>query len=181
MKGSGIVRKVDDLGRIVIPKEIRNSLFIKEGTPMEIIITEEMDILLKKCKVIENISELADKFCGVLYEMLDFPILIADDEKVVSCVGISKKQYLNKPLSDEIIKIIHNTSNYTASDEFKTTLLPIIQRDEMKFKSQIIIPIIMDGKSIGLIILLRFEGVPSNIDVKIMQTVSKLITMQLTN
>ena len=181
MKGIGIVRKVDDLGRIVIPKEIRNSLFIKEGTPMEIIITEEMDILLKKCKIIENISEIADKFCQVLFEMLNYPILITDDEKVVSCVGASKKQYYQKPLSDEILKIIHNTSNYTASDEYKTTLVPIIQKDEIKFTSQIIIPITLEGKSVGLIVLLSFEGVPSNVDVKIMQTVSKLITLQLTN
>ena len=83
--------------------------------------------------------------------------------------------------SDEIINIIHNASNYTASDEFKTTLVPIIQKDEIKFKSQIIIPINLEGKSIGLIVLLSFEGVPSNVEVKIMQTVSKLITMQLSN
>lgn len=181
MKTTGIVRRVDDLGRIVIPKEIRNSLLINEGTPMEIIVTEDMNILLKRNKVIENISELAEKMCNVLYEMLSYPVLITDEEKVVCCVGISKKQYLNKQLSDELIKIIHNSANYTASDEFRTTLLPIIQKDEMKFTSQIIIPVILEGKSIGLIVLLSSEGVPSNIDIKIMQTVSKLITMQLSN
>ena len=93
MKTSGITRRVDDLGRIVIPKEIRNSLFITEGTPMEIVVTEDMDILLKKSKIIENIVELADKMCMVLYEMLGYPVMITDDEKVVSCVGLSKKQY----------------------------------------------------------------------------------------
>ncbi len=181
MKSSGIVRRVDDLGRIVIPKEIRNSLFISEGTPMEIMVTDEMDILLRRNKVIESISELAEKMCNVLYEMLNFPVLITDEEKVVCCVGISKKQYLNKPLSDELVKIIHNSLNYTASDEFRTTLLPIIQKDEMKFTSQIVIPIILEGKSIGLIVLLSSDAIPTNVDIKVMQTISKLITMQLTN
>lgn len=179
--GSGITRRVDDLGRIVIPKEIRNSLFIKEGTPMEISITEESNIILKKCNVIENISELSEKYCNVMYEILDNPILITDDQKVVCSVGISKKQYQNKELSSELKNIIHNSANYTASDEFKTTLLPIIQKDELKFTSQIIIPILLDGKSIGLIVLLGLQNTPSNTDVKIMQTISKLITIQLSN
>ena len=92
-----------------------------------------------------------------------------------------KKQYLNKPLSDELKNIIHNTANYTASDEFKTTLVPIIKKDELKFTSQIIIPIILEGKSIGLIVLLGQNNPPTNTDVKIIQTISKLIAMQLSN
>lgn len=181
MKNSGIVRKVDDLGRIVIPKEIRNSLFIKEGTPMEISINDESNIVLKKSNIIETISEISEKYCNVLYEILDNPILITDDEKVVCCVGLSKKQYQNKDLSDELKQIINNSANYTASDEFKTTLVPIIKKDEVKFTSQIIIPIMLEGKSIGVIVLLGTQNVPSNVDVKIMQTISKLITMQLSN
>ena len=178
---SGIIRKLDDLGRIVIPKEIRNSLFLKEGSPLEIIVSEDMSIVLKKCNLIENINEIADKYCNVLYEILDNPILITDEEKVVCCVGISKKQYMEKPLSNEIINIIHNSNNYTASDEFKTTLLPIVKKEEIKFSSQIIIPIILEGKSIGLIILLGQNGSPNSSDVKIMQAISKLITIHLSN
>ena len=181
MKTTGITRRVDDLGRIVIPKEIRNSLFITEGTPMEIMITDDMDILLKRSKVIENISELAEKMCTVLYEILNYPVMITDEEKIVCSVGVSKKQYQNKPLSDELHKIIHNSANYTASDAYRTTLVPIIQKDEMKFTSQIIIPITLEGKSIGLIVLLSSDGVPNSIDIKVMQTVSKLISIQLSN
>ena len=181
MKSTGIVRRIDDLGRIVIPKEIRNSLFITEGTSMEIRITDDMEIILKKNNAMQSIVELSEKMCELLYEMLNHPVLITDDEKVIACVGASKKQYHNKELSNEILKIIHDSTNYTASNEFSTTLLPIICKDEMKFKSQIIIPITLEGKSIGLIILLMSDGVPSNVDTKIMQTISKFITMQLSN
>ena len=107
MKGSGIIRKLDDLGRIVIPKEIRNSLFLKEGTPMEIMINEDTCIVLKKCNLLESINEISQKYCDVLYEMLDNPILMTDDEKIVCCVGISKKLYQDKQLSNELKQIIH--------------------------------------------------------------------------
>lgn len=181
MKGTGIVRKVDDLGRIVIPKEIRNALFIKEGTSMEISVTEDASILLKKNNIIESIENIAERYCMVLYEILDNPILITDEEKVVSCIGVSKKNYQNKELSDDLIKKVENSTNYTACDEFKTTLLPIIKKEEVKFSSQIIIPISLDGKTIGLIILLGNQNSPNNVDVKIMQAVSRLITMHLSN
>ena len=114
MKGSGIIRKLDDLGRIVIPKEIRNSLFLKEGTPMEIMINEDTCIVLKKCNLLESINEISQKYCDVLYEMLDNPILMTDDEKIVCCVGISKKLYQDKQLSNELKQIIHNGVNYFA-------------------------------------------------------------------
>lgn len=181
MKSSGITRRVDDLGRIVIPKELRNSLFIKEGTPMEISVTEESHIVLKKCNILESIGEIAEKYCNVLYELLDNPIIISDEEKVLCCVGISKKLYQNKELSKELKNIIHNSENYTASDEFKTTLLPIINKEEIKFLGQIIIPITIDGKSIGLIVLLSTNNTPTNTDVKIMQAVSRIMSMHLSN
>jgi len=179
MKNMGMVRKVDDLGRIVLPKEMRANLFIKEGTPMEISVGENCEITLKKCNLINNILELSSKFCEVLYETLDYPILMTDDEQVICAVGISKKNYLSKPISLELKNIIHKSENYTASDEFKTTLVPIVEGEEIKFKSQVLIPVLLDGKCIGLIVLLSFGGSPTTLDVKTMQIVSKLITKQL--
>jgi len=181
MKNTGIIRKVDDLGRIVIPKEIRNVLFIKEGTPMEISVSDEASIVLRKNNAIENIGDIAEKYCNVLYEILDNPIFISDDRKILYCVGASKKTYQNKELSNELIKMISNSINYTASDEYKTTLLPIIKGGEVDCISQIIIPIILEGNSIGLIILLSNKNTLGSSDVKIVQAVSKLISMQLSN
>lgn len=181
MKNTGITRKVDELGRIVIPKEIRNVLFIKEGTPMEIAIAEDASIVLRKNNVMETIGDLAQKYCNVLYEILDNPILITDDSKILYSVGLSKKLYHNKELSNELIDIILNSKSYTASDEYKTTLLPIIKNEAVGFTGQIIIPIMIDGKTIGLIISLSNQNNLNNSDVKIMQAVSKLISMHLSN
>ncbi len=179
MKNMGMVRKVDELGRIVIPKEIRTNLFIKEGTPMEISVGERGELVLTKCNLLNNVSDLACKFCDVLYEVLNFPIMITDDEKVVCVVGASKKIYLNKPISLQLKNIIHKSENYTASNEFKTTLVPIVETEEIKYTSQVLIPILNDGKCIGLIVLLSFNEAPTNVDIKTMQTVSKLLTKQL--
>lgn len=181
MKNMGMVRRVDDLGRIVIPKEIRNNLFIKEGTPMEIVVGENCEIKLRKCNLINNISDLACKFCEVLYETLNNPILMTDDEKVICVVGASKKAYLNKNISSQLKSIIHKSENYTASDEFKTTLMPIVENEEIKFTSQVLIPVLLDGKCIGLIVLLSYGETPTTIDIKTMQTVSKLLTRQLSD
>lgn len=181
MKNMGMVRRVDDLGRIVIPKEIRSNLFIKEGTPMEIIVGENCEIKLKKCNVLNNISDLALKFCEVLYETLNSPILITDDEKVIGVVGISKKMYINKNVSMQLKSIIHKSENYTASDEYKTTLMPIIENEDIKYTSQVLIPVLLDGKCIGLIIMLFYGETPTTLDIKTMQTVSKLLTKELSD
>lgn len=179
MKNMGMVRKVDELGRIVIPKEIRANLYIREGTPMEITVGQSGELILTKCNMLNNITELASKFCDVMYDVLNFPVMITDDEKIVCVVGTSKKNYLNKVISDQLKNIIHKSENYTASNEFKTTLVPIIENEEIKYTSQVLIPILNEGKCIGLIVLLSFSEVPTNADIKTMQTVSKLLSKQL--
>lgn len=181
MKNSGIIRKVDDLGRIVIPKEIRNSLFIKEGSPMDISVSEDLEIILRKCNMLESIADISEKYASVLFEVLGHPILMTDEEKVVCCVGLSKKQYLSKELSDQLKNSIHNSVSYTASNEFQTTLVPITKGEEIKFNSQLIVPISLDGRCIGLIILLNFENSATNVDLKTVLTVSKLISNHLSN
>ena len=181
MKNMGMVRKVDELGRIVIPKEIRSNLFIKEGTPMEIIVGENFEIKLKKCNLINNLNDIACKFCEVLFEVLNFPILLTDDEQIICAVGVSKKNYLNKQISAQLKNIIHKSENYTASNEFKTTLVPIVDGEEIKFTSQVLIPIMLDGKCIGLIVLLSSSLTPTTLDIKTMQVVSKLLTKELEN
>lgn len=179
MKNIGMIRKVDDLGRIVLPKEIRSNLFIREGTPMEISVGDNSEIRLKKCNLISTVEDVACKFCDVLYESLNFPVMITDDERIICVVGASKKIYHNKPISEKLKLLIHKSENYTASDEFKTTLVPIVDGEEIKFNSQVLIPILNAGRCIGLIVLLSYGESPSTIDIKTMQTVSKLISKQL--
>lgn len=181
MKNTGIVRRIDDLGRVVIPKEIRRSMFIKEGTPLEIHITDEGDVLLRKHNVINTVADIAQVFCEVVFSCLHFPTLITDCNKIVACEGTSKKAYLNKQLSPEVKNIILESQNYTASTSNKTTLYPVVEGEEIKFTSQIIIPIIYDGVCEGTIVLLCFDknSTYSNIDVKVLQALSCIMSKLL--
>ncbi len=181
MKNTGIVRKIDDLGRVVIPKEIRKTMFIKEGTPLEIHITDEGDILLKKHNIIKTITDISQVFCEVVFSCLHFPTLITDCNKVVACEGTAKRNYLNKNLSEDVKNLILESQNYTASVLDKTTLLPVVAGEEIKFTSQIIIPIIYEEISVGTLVLLGFDkdNTYSNIDVKVLQTLSLIMSKLL--
>lgn len=181
MKDTGIVRRIDDLGRIVIPKEIRKSLFLKEGTALEIQTTDEGGIVLKKHDVLKTISDIASAFCEVIYSCLQFPTLVTDTNTVLASEGVSKKTYLHKTLSNDVKSMIMESQNYMASAKNKTTLYPIVEDEQIKFVSQIIIPIIYDGVCEGTIILLGFDkdNDYSNVDIKVLQTLSCIMSKLL--
>ena len=156
MKDTGIVRRIDDLGRVVIPKELRKSLFLKEGTALEIHMVEE-GILLKKHDVLKTISDIASVFCEVIYSCLQFPTLVTDTRRVLASEGVSKKAYLHKELSGEVKNMIIESQNYMASAKDKTTLYPIVVGEEEKDSStvKIIAIVVIIVAIVVLIIFLR--------------------------
>jgi len=92
--GCGMVRKVDELGRVVIPKEMRRILNIKTGSSVEMIINENNDITLKKFSEIKHIFDISEILLEVVSKIVFSPILICDDDEVISCKNISKKEYI---------------------------------------------------------------------------------------
>ena len=105
MKLAGIVRRIDELGRIVIPKEIRKTLHIKNGENLEIFINDET-IVLKKYSELGNIKELSDNICETLNNYLKANVLISNTDKYISVSGPLKKKYLNEEISETILKYI---------------------------------------------------------------------------
>lgn len=102
MKATGVVRRIDDLGRIVIPKEIRKTLRIKEGDSLEIYIDEEEHIVLNKFSVMAKIEDFAQKFTDAIYSFLKKNIMIANNDTILAFSGPMKKDYLGKPVSESI-------------------------------------------------------------------------------
>src|SRR6056297_1277672 len=96
MKATGIVRRIDDLGRVVIPKEIRRNLHIREGEPLEIFVDKEGEIILKKYSPIGELASPANEYCDVLFEVLQTPILITDRDSIIAVAGMNKKVLLGK-------------------------------------------------------------------------------------
>ena len=146
MKATGVVRRIDDLGRIVIPKEIRRTLRIKEGDPLEIFTDKEGEVILKKYSPIGELSEFATGYAETLSKTTGLIACITDKDSIIAVSGGSKKDFLEKSLSPELEKIMENKEVYTSKENNEISL-PITQNDnkDRKYNSQVIYPIISSG------------------------------------
>ena len=182
MKATGVVRRIDDLGRIVIPKEIRKTLRIKEGDPLEIFTDREGQIILKKYSPIGELSEFATGYAETLARTTGHIACITDKDSVIAVSGGSKKDFLEQSLSPELEKVMENKEVYT-SKENNEIALPITQNDNKQriYNSQVIYPIISDGDIIGSIIYFS-EGTrknPTETELKMLQVATEFLSNQM--
>ena len=182
MKATGVVRRIDDLGRIVIPKEIRRTLRIKEGDPLEIFTDKEGEIILKKYSPIGELSEFATGYAETLSKTTGHIACITDKDTVIAGSGGSKKEFLEHSLSPELEKVIENKEIYTSKDNNEIAL-PITQNDnkERRYNSQVIYPIISDGDVIGSVILLSKEQNTKmgDTELKVVQSAAGFLSSQM--
>ena len=182
MKATGVVRRIDDLGRIVIPKEIRKTLRIKEGDPLEIFTDREGQVILKKYSPIGELSEFATGYAETLSKTTGHIACITDTDSVIAVSGGSKKEFLEQSLSSELEKIMENKEIYT-SQENNELAIPITQNDnkDRKYNSQVIYPIISNGDVIGSVILLSKEKNTKmgDIELKVVQSAAGFLSSQM--
>jgi len=114
VKATGVVRRIDDLGRIVIPKEIRKTLRIREGDPLEIFTDKEGEIILKKYSPIGELSEFATQYAETLAKTTGHIACITDKDTIIAVAGAPKKEYLEKSISSEIERLIEDRVTWTA-------------------------------------------------------------------
>ncbi|NLA76410.1 MAG: AbrB/MazE/SpoVT family DNA-binding domain-containing protein, partial [Clostridiales bacterium] len=124
MKATGIVRRIDDLGRVVIPKEIRRTMRIREGDPLEIYTDSEGEVIFKKYSPIGELSEFAGQYTEVLNRATGLPVLISDRDHIISCSGISKKDVLDRRVSAPLETLMEKRASYAYSSE-STALYPV--------------------------------------------------------
>ena len=115
MKATGIVRRIDDLGRVVIPKEIRRTLRIREGDPLEIYTDREGEVILKKYSPIGELGDFAEAYAESLHNTSGHIIAVADRDSIIAVSGGSRKDLLEKQLSPDIEKIIENRDTFVAN------------------------------------------------------------------
>ncbi len=177
MKATGIVRRIDDLGRVVIPKEIRRTLRIREGDPLEIFVDREGEVILKKYSPINELGHFAKEYAEALFDSLQVPVLICDRDEVIAVSGESKKDYLNKIISSEITKIIENR---TKVFETEVKSLEILDGHEQEIDSYCVNPIIANGDPIGCVLLFTKEGNKlTNVEQKSAETASSFLARQM--
>ena len=112
MKATGIVRRIDDLGRVVIPKEIRRTMRIREGDPLEIYTDREGEVIFKKYSPIGELAAFAAQYAETLHKTCSLSVVICDRDAVIACAGLSRKDYTDKSLSEELEQIIESRSLY---------------------------------------------------------------------
>ena len=182
MKATGVVRRIDDLGRVVIPKEIRKTLRIKEGDPLEIFTDKEGEVILKKYSPIGELSEFATEYAETLAKTTGHIACITDRDTVIAVSGGSKKEFLEQGISEELEKIMEDKEKYT-SKENNDISVPITKNDnrERKFNSQVVYPIISDGDTIGTVILLAKDKSTkmSEVEQKVVQSAATFLGRQM--
>ncbi|NLL80887.1 MAG: stage V sporulation protein T [Tissierellia bacterium] len=183
MKATGIVRRIDDLGRVVIPKEIRRTLRIKEGDPLEIFTDREGQVILKKYSPIGELNEFANEYCEALYDSSGHIALISDRDTIIAISGGSRKEYQEKRVSPDLEKVIENRNTYATDSNTKPIKIYYEDEDESQYAAQVITPIVMQGDPIGSVILMsKDEDVKmGEIEIKLTQTAAGFLSKQMGN
>lgn len=153
MKATGIVRRIDDLGRVVIPKEIRRTLRIKEGDPLEIFTDREGEVILKKYSPIGELGKFAKEFAESLAQTTGHSVCITDRDQVVAAAGGLKKEYLGKPISGALESLINDRESSLAGIA-SGVHVKLTNDDTQEFGQQVITPILCEGDAIGSVILM---------------------------
>jgi AbrB family transcriptional regulator (stage V sporulation protein T) len=180
MKATGIVRRIDDLGRVVIPKEIRRTMRIREGDPLEIYTDRDGEVIFKKYSPIGELAAFSSQYADTLHKTCDLMVIIADRDAVIASAGVSKKEYNERRLSDEFEKIIENRSLYVCHDD--KGKIPVIT-DNSSHSISCAMPVISDGDLIGAVATVihnsttGFTG-PSELEIKLVQTAASFLGKQ---
>ena len=154
MKATGIVRRIDDLGRVVIPKEIRRTLRLREGTPLEIFTDREGEIILKKYS---PIGEFAVQYAEAMAQSTGLMVCIADRDQIIAVSGGPKKEYYQKTISRALELAVSERQNICAARGEKA-FIPITSDEVEESSAEVIVPILSEGDAIGAVILLSREA-----------------------
>ncbi len=179
MKATGIVRRIDELGRVVIPKEIRRTLRIKEGDPLEIF-TERDELMLKKYSPIATLDKFSDTTAKSLNDLSGLLAVICDTDEVLSAYGEGKRE-MGRHLSRDMDRVLKDRRSYLADRSEGGNLLPITEDEtEDAYYAQLIVPIVTGGDCLGAVVLLSAkEGVKiENSSIKLARLTAEMLANQ---
>lgn len=174
MKATGIVRRIDDLGRVVIPKEIRRTLRIREGDALEIFTDSQGGVIFKKYSPVGELSVFATQYAEVINRTAGIPVLICDRDHVVAAAGVSRKEYLERQVSQELEECMQARRPFVGSDKEKMQPVEGVGRE-----ASIVYPILASSDVAGAVIVLDGEGQPDESETKIVQVAASFLGKQM--
>ena len=177
MKATGIVRRIDDLGRVVIPKEIRRTMRIREGDPLEIYTNSEGEVIFKKYSPMNDLSESASHVAEVVHKLGSAPVVVFDRDHVVAVSGVSKREFSERRLSPALEEILELRKPYLYNGEDK----PIMPAEGVARHALSICPIIVSGDLLGAVCFMASESSskPNNMHLTLAQTAAMFLSRQL--
>ena len=181
MKATGIVRRIDDLGRVVIPKEIRKTMRLKEGAPLEIYTDKDGEIIFKKYSLIGELSNYVGVFSEIINKSTGKTVAVADKDRIIAVSGSRKKELLERRITKEIENFAEERRNYIYKIGDPRVHVTEAADESDDLYAGMVCPILVEGDVIGSIILLLDDSgaAPSETEVQILTTSTQLLARQL--
>ncbi len=168
MKATGIVRRIDDLGRVVIPKEIRRTLRIKEGDPLEIFTQRDGEVIFKKYSPIGELGDFATGYAETLSKTVGNPVIITDKDTVIAVYGAPKRELAEKRISGDVEKLMEEKNTFVIDNTKEG--MPVVDGNT-KYCASVVAPIVSEGDAIGSVIMLNDENASvSEVEKKLCQS-----------
>ena len=178
MKATGIVRRIDDLGRVVIPKEIRRTLRIRDGDPLEIFTEKDGEVIFKKYSPMWDLHELAGRVCEAVQKNLGFPAAISDRDTVIAAAGRNRKDLLDHRLTHDVIRRLEEREHYCFRGSGRGSL--IVEGGETILGASV--PILSEGDLIGGVLLAadpESRKYPGDFEEKLLEIVAGFLGKQM--
>ena len=178
MKATGIVRRIDDLGRVVIPKEIRRTMRIREGDPLEIFTDKDGGVIFKKYSPIGELSEFAAHISESLHKSTDSIAAVCDRDTVIAIAGGARKELADSRVSGELERVMESRASY---HQEQAAGIPVSVSDD-KYCVSVAVPVVSEGDVLGCIMFISPQGsTPQNTEIKLKlaQTVASFLGKQM--
>lgn len=177
MKATGIVRRIDDLGRVVIPKEIRRTLRIRDGDPLEIYTARDGEVIFKKYSPVGELSDFATQICESLNKTCGGIVAVCDRDCIIAVAGATKKEFLEKSISSELTEIMENRKPYYADTESPSPLI----EDNEDICLSVAVPILSGGDVLGCVVFAsnKEEINPDDAKIKVATAVAGFLGRQM--
>ncbi len=155
MKATGIVRRIDDLGRVVIPKEIRRTMRIREGDPLEIFTSKDGEVIFKKYSLLGGVDEFAAQLCETLSKTTGASVAVTDRDSVIAAAGGARRELIGKHISPQLEQIMEDRGVYRAVPGERSVF---VTESLDRCCASIAAPIISEGDALGLVLFVSNEG-----------------------
>ena len=171
MKATGIVRRIDDLGRVVIPKEIRRTMRIREGDPLEIFTSKDGEVIFKKYSLLGGVDEFAAQLCETLSKSTGATVAVTDRDSVIAAAGSARRDLIGKHISPQLEQIMEDRGIYRADAQERSVF---VTESLDRYCASVAAPIISEGDALGLVLFVGNEGDPpaGDTEFKLAQTIA---------